>query len=378
MKPLEILSSLPQWAKATPDAILDSPAFAMACRQGDEPAVLRPASVEPAAAETLALSVAFGDEPHTLRLARSTRFPDLDKLWDSRADVPEPILLALVERECGPLFQLLENAVRKQLRIVGVENPAQSSPSPQKIRLVGVENLAQSSPSPQRMRLVGVENPAQSSPSPQRFLFLCVATSAETSRTSRTSREEIVFSLTRSASVVSALGVLRNLDLAHEAIRSQTLAAEVEHAAFQLPDADLASLAPGDAVMLPEIGAVQPRLIADGRFVVDGSGVAPFKEDSMCRIRDAAARTVSLGELFDAAAGEPLKVEGSQGAVNVANVEMLPTTNVANDNVGLGVGSGNIVQLRLVKDGKTAATGRLDRVGDQPAFVVESLNGSIV
>ena len=361
MKPLEILSSLPQWAKATPDAILDSPAFAMACRLGDEPAVLRPASVEPAAAETLALSVAFGDEPHTLRLARSTRFPDLDKLWDSRADVPEPILLALVERECGPLFQLLENAVRKQLRLVGVENPSRRDAETQ-----GASNVA-------NVEVLPIDNANVAN------WELAIGT-GNTGNNGNIVR----FSLTRSASVVSALGVLRNLDLAHEAIRSQTLAAEVEHAAFQLPDADLASLAPGDAVMLPEIGAVQPRLIADGRFVVDGSGVAPFKEDSMCRVRDAAARTVSLGELFDAAAGEPLKVEGSHGAENVANVEMLPTTNVANANVGLEIGTGNngntgnIVQLRLVKDGKTVATGRLDRVGDQPAFVVESLNGSIV
>ena len=147
--------------------------------------------------------------------------------------------------------------------------------------------------------------------------------------------------------MVSALGVLRNLDLAHEAIRSQTLAAEVEHAAFQLPDADLASLAPGDAVMLPEIGAVPPRLVADGRFVVDGSGVAPFREDSMCRVRDAAARTVALGALFDAAAGEPLKVEG----LKVEDSE---------------------TQLRLVKSGNILATGHFGTVANQPALIIES------
>ena len=127
MKALEILTmfaadpsvaSLP----GTPDAILDSPAFAMPCRLGEETAMLRPAQVAPSEADTLALEIAFGDEPHTLHLARSPRFAQLDKLWDSRADVPEPILLALVERECGPLFQLLENAVRKQLRLTGLRN----------------------------------------------------------------------------------------------------------------------------------------------------------------------------------------------------------------------------------------------------------------
>ena len=35
MKPLEILSSLPKWAKASSGSLLDSPAWAMPCRLGD-------------------------------------------------------------------------------------------------------------------------------------------------------------------------------------------------------------------------------------------------------------------------------------------------------------------------------------------------------
>ena len=111
MKPLEILSALPQGARARPDAIVDSPAFAMPCRLGEESVVVRRASVEPAMSEMLALAVTFGDEPHELCLARSPRFPDLDRLWDRRGEVPQAVLLALVEKECGPLFQALENAV---------------------------------------------------------------------------------------------------------------------------------------------------------------------------------------------------------------------------------------------------------------------------
>ena len=122
MKPFEILSALPRAATATPAQILDSPAFAMPCRYGEESAVLRPAAVRPT--DTLSLSLLFGDEPHVLSLARSPRFPELDALWDTLADVPEPILLALAEKECGPLFQLLENAVRHQLRLAGMASPS--------------------------------------------------------------------------------------------------------------------------------------------------------------------------------------------------------------------------------------------------------------
>ena len=73
MKSLEIISSLPQWAKASPSAILDSPAFMMPCRIGDEMSELRHAQVEPAESESLALSVEFGGEPHELLIARSPR-----------------------------------------------------------------------------------------------------------------------------------------------------------------------------------------------------------------------------------------------------------------------------------------------------------------
>ena len=319
MKPLEILSALLSDAAgaslpATPDAILDSPAFAMPCRLGDETAVLRATSVEPAVSDMLALSVSFGDEPHVLRLARSPRFPELDAIWDSRADVPDAILLALVERECGPLLQLLENAVRKQLRLVGVEEEGNS-----------------------RRAAEGAE--------PQNDLFLCVSAPPRENKDD-TPREEIVFSLTRSPSVVSALGALRNLDLAHESIRAQTLPSEIEYAAFQMPDADLASLAPGDAVMLPEIGAVAPRLIVAGRFVADETGVAPYQEDSLCRVRGATGLTVRLGELFDAAEGDALKIEGSK-------VE-------------------GCAPLKLLRQGKTVASGRLGAVGEHPAFLVET------
>ena len=254
MKPLEILVAIPKWATATPDQILDSPAFAMPCRLGEEQVSLRLGAVQPG--DTLDLAILFGDEPHSLRLARSPRFPELDKVWDSRADVPEPILLALVEKECGPLLQLLENAVRRQLRLVGLA--ANSDPD-------------------------------------ARMVFAQV--------------NDVVFSLTRSETVTAAFGILRHLDFASPELRSETFTAETEYAAFALAAADLASLSVGDALLVPEIGSVPPRLVVDGRFAVDESGVSPFADDGRCRVVAAEMRTVSLGELFDAAEN-PRRVEG--------------------------------------------------------------------
>lgn len=290
MKPLEILSAIPKWKDATPGQIVGSPAFVLACRLGESPEVLRLGAVE--GGDTLDLSVVFGDEPHLLRLSRSPRFKELDAIWDSRADVPEPILLALVEKDCGELFQMLENAVRRQLRLAGLSG-------------------------------AGAESKSE-------MLFAQVA--------------DVTFALTRSDTVVSAFGVLRNLDLSHPVFGEEALPAETEYAAFALSAANLTSLAVGDALLLPEIGSVPPRLVVDGRFAVDEKGVLPYADDGRCRILAAEPRVVALGELFDAAEN-PRSVEG-------------------------GVPG----QLRLVQNGKTLFNGRLDKIGDQNAFLVESTN----
>ena len=325
MKPLEIIAALADHAVASgaslpssPDAILNSPAFAMPCRLGEEQATLCPAEVAPL--DTLDLEIAFGDEPHTLSLVRSPAFPELDKVWDARSDVPAPILLALVEKECGPLFQMLENAVRKQLRLVGVEDSL-------------------------RRGAKGAE--AQS-----RAISICLSASSASLRENNI----ITFSLTRSASVVSAFGVLRNLDLSHESIRSVRLSAVVEYASFALPDSDVASLAPGDALLLPEIGSISPRLVVDGSLVIDENGVSQAADDGTFRIRAAEAVEISLGEMMDAAGElkvEKLKVESSKAE-----------------------SCRDGAQLRLVRSGKAVAAGRLGRLGDHPAFLVESLFGS--
>ena len=287
MKPFEILSSLPHWSGLGPDGIVDSPAFAMPCRLGEESVALILGATHPA--DTIRLSIQLEGEPHVLSLARSPRFKELDAIWDSRADVPEPILLALVEKDAGPLLQLLENAVRRQLKLVG---------------FAGAEDAD------------------------ARTLFAQVS--------------DVVFSLTRSATVTSAIGNLRNLDLTHESIRSVTLPALTEYAAFSLSPSDASGLSAGDAVLLPEIGTVPARIVVDGRFVLDANGVSRYTAGDIVHVFDVTAKDITLGELFDAAE-TPHAVEATPSGT-----------------------------LRLVDRNKTVAVGRLDRLGDQPALIVET------
>ena len=292
MRPLEILSSIPKWKNATSAQIVESPAFAVVCRIGEETATLRLGAVE--GGDTLDLSVLFGDIPHVLRISRSPRFQELDKVWDSRADVPEQILLALAEKDCGALFQMLENVVRRQMRLVGL---------------------------------------AGESASDERMLFAQVS--------------DISFALTRSDAVLTAFGILRNLDVSNEDLRGEAFSAEEEYAAFALSAADMASLAVGDALLLPEVGSASSRLVVDGRFVVGETGVSLFSDDGRCRVVSAEPRTVTLGELFDS----------------------------ADDGSGLVAKPGGAApgQLRLVQNGKTVACGRFGSVGEQPALIIEAM-----
>ena len=287
MKPFEILSSLPQWKGLAPDRIVDSPAFAMPCRLGDGSDTLVLGATRPA--DAIRLSIMFEDEPHVLSLARSPRFKDLDAIWDSRADVPEPILLAIVEKDAGPVLQLVENAVRRQLKLVGI---AESDSPDGKV--------------------------------------LCAQVN------------DVVFTLTRSSTVTSAIGNLRNLDLAHESIRSVVLPAVSEYAAFALTSEEANGLLVGDAVLLPEIGSSPVRLVVDGLFVIDENGVSRYNAGDLVHVVDATQKDVALGELFDAAE-EPRSVDATPSGA-----------------------------LKLVCGGKTLAVGRLDRLGDQSAFIVES------
>ena len=295
MKPIEILSSLPQWAKATPDDILSSPAWAMPCRLGSQQGTLKLGAVRPA--ETLDLAILIERERHVLGIAPSPAFPELGAVWASRSEVPEPILLALVEKDCGEFLQLVENAVRRQIRVEGLADASSRDDS----RTVAAQ----------------VVFPDDAPP--------------------------IAFTLDLSPSISTALGQLRNIDVSHAAIRETKLPAEIEYASFSLPAAQLESLAAGDALLIPEVETLSPRLVACGKFAISESGVAEWKDEGQLRVCAAEAASVDLGTIFDAEQG------GS----------FTPPQHPAEN-----------APLRLVRLGKTLATGRFGPVANQKAFIV--------
>ena len=63
MKSFEILSALPQWSTLAAEAIVDSPAFAMPCRLGDESATLVIGATPPA--DAISLSVTLDGQPYS-------------------------------------------------------------------------------------------------------------------------------------------------------------------------------------------------------------------------------------------------------------------------------------------------------------------------
>ena len=67
-----------------------------------------------------------------------------------------------------------------------------------------------------------------------------------------------------------------------------------------------------------------------------------MERDALVHVRAAEGRVVSLGEAFDAVENPLALPSAEQGA-----------------------------QLKLVKDGRVVASGRLDKLADQLAFIVE-------
>ena len=291
MKASEILAAISKWADATSDEIVQSPAWGMPCRLGDATCVMRSGEVR--AADTLDISILLEDEPHVLSFADSPVFKDLHRLWSVRSEVPEAILLALVEKECGPFLQLLENAARRQLRVAGLAGEAAESTLSLRICKDGEDVMA--------------------------------------------------FAITPSPKLVDVFGKLAYIDTSDESVRGEALQAVYELASFTLPQDELASLTTGDALLLPEIGSIPPRLIVCGRFLVDESGVSAYADDGRLHVLGTEPAPLTLGDLFDhAASPTPIAVSNPRG-------------------------------LRLVSGGKAIADGRLDRIGEQNAFVVESI-----
>ena len=314
MNSLDLLSALPPFRGWSPAEVLASPAWAMPCRLGSEEGrLVAEGALLPA--DPLRLAVRFADDPATLALADSPIFPELHALWSSRADVPSPILLALVEKECGPLLQLLENAAGRQLAIDGLADGAAVDGKAFALR-----------------RATGEE--------------LCS------------------FALTLPPAVLESFGALRNLDVAHPAIREFALSAVLQVAAPVLSSADLESLAPGDHLLQPEVtpppegspegqapSCPDATLIVAGLLAAAPAGLAPWADPGSLRVVLSDPATLPLGDLLDLASGA---TDHSSFIIHHSSLrEGAP--------------------LALLRGPATLATGRLGAVAAQPSFEIETV-----
>lgn len=206
MNAFELLQKWPTWEKAGASMIFDSPAWAMPVRWGDQQCVMRRADVK--FRDVLGISVRLEDEDNFIGLGNREAFKDLHVLWDVKNNIPEALKLALVERECGALFQIIENAARRQLNVVGV------------------------APSEQREGCTGFE------------IF------------SADGKIMASFDLKVTPDLIRSFGMLKYIDVNHESIRSMTRPGRAVYASFRLTDEERAGLAPGDFLMMPEIGTM--------------------------------------------------------------------------------------------------------------------------
>ena len=279
MKPIDLLSVLDAYAGLSPQAILSHPAWGVPVPWGGGTAALRADAVMPA--ETLNLAVRFGDDACVLGLVPSDAFPELSKLFPVRGDVPQPILLAVIEKEAGPFLQMLENVMRRELSVQGLAEA--SAPDARAFRVEAAD-----------------------------------ATSA------------VTFTLTLSEKMVRELGDLKYLDCEHPSIAETKVSMEVAYAVFDLSAEEEAGLAPGDYLLLPEMSAEKP-----GRVCLPGT-LAPD------RLRVVAAERADI-----------------------------PFATALQDD--LRCAPAGTDDLLLMKGDRRIASGRLSKLGIQPAFAVEAL-----
>jgi hypothetical protein len=202
MNEMHILSSWPGWAEKSSVDFLEHEAWSMRVRWGDEEAKLRLSDNRPR--DVIALEVTFDDESHFLGIGERETFPDLYKLWDRKNEIPQNLVLALVEKECGKLLQLLENSVRRQLKIAGITDSS---------RRDGARGF----------EVVGLDGRIIAS-----------------------------FALNVSPMVLESFGDISAIDASHPSIRSMVRPAVVEYVVFSL-GADSSKIEGGDYLLAPEL-----------------------------------------------------------------------------------------------------------------------------
>ncbi|MCQ2397345.1 MAG: hypothetical protein MJ106_06590 [Lentisphaeria bacterium] len=277
MNTFDLLSKWPGWEKASAENIFDSPAWAMPVRWGDIPCLLRRAPFKER--DVIGIGLHFDDDENFLGIGNRAAFPDLSQLWDVKQSLPDALKLALVEKECGRLLQILENGVRRQVSLTGI---------------VSAEN---------REGCTGFEIVDENG------------------------KIVVSFVMKVTPDIVRAFGQMKCIDVKHPSIREMTRPANACYASFMMTQNELSSLSAGDFILLPETKSAAPYWIQE--CPMDETVYVLATEES----------TLSFAEYADEALPE------------------VPSPNA----------------LRLVRNGRTIACGRMASLKATPAFAVEEV-----
>ena len=193
----ELLNTWPEWQRAGTETVLASPAWRMPVRLNGAAGTMTAAAP---ADDLLVLDVTLDGEAHRLALADSPAYPDLHLLWSRRGELPEPLLLALAEKECGGVFGLVESATRRMLAVKGLSRTDDG------LRFFSVSGAGAG----------------------------------------------FVFGLDVTPDLAATLGRLDYVDPAHPAVRTSTRSARAVLGRLELTDEELAALEPGCFLLLPE------------------------------------------------------------------------------------------------------------------------------
>lgn len=204
MSAYEILKNWPGLATALPEELFAHPAWTMPCLWGDEKCFLRRSASKPR--DVIGVRITLDDDEHFLGLANRESFPDLHKLWSEKTRLPDALILALIEKECGELLQLIENVVRRQVRVLGLDDP---------------------------LKRAGA------------LAFDVVSATDGSIRAT--------FVVDVKPSMVRHFGQLRFLDIQHESLQALTRPARAVYATFDLSEQALSGLEAGDYLLLPEM-----------------------------------------------------------------------------------------------------------------------------
>lgn len=237
MKPFELLGRLGAFSRLTPEEVLAHPAWSLPVAWGGGVATLRADGLVPA--EAVLLKVRLGRGDGVLALSPNPAMPDFSRLFPVRGEVPDALMLAVIEREAGDVFQVVENATRQELAVTGMAGEGESLPS-----------------SFRAFRIV-------------------------------TGGDAIPFGLTLPTETVADFGDLRYLDASHESIAGMSMPVEIEAAVFALEQGELDSLAQGDMLLLPELssGAMEGRVT-----------LAELADATRCRVVAAGREEMPLGD----------------------------------------------------------------------------------